>query len=713
MTINLTKTAQEILNRRYLQNGETVEDLFRRVSKAVSSVEPPNNIQNWEHKFYDIMANLEFIPNSPTLFNAGKENGTLSGCFYFSIEDDMESILDVNKKIGIVEKHGGGIGVSLSHLRPKGFPIRSTQGIACGPISVMKMIHATNDMITQGGKRAGAMMAILRCDHPDVAEFIVCKDNNNDLNGFNISVSVTDSFMEAIESNLDWNLMWDSKIVKTVKARELFDSIVSHAWKNGDPGIIFIDEINRKNTTPHLGRLEGTNPCGEQPLYPDESCNLGSINLSKFVVDSRVDWDGLKDIVYTAVRFLDNVIDINRFPLPEIKEATERTRKIGLGVMGWADMLIKLGIKYDSDEALQLASDVMSFINFMAEEYSKELAIERGSYPGNNGDKIRNASRTTIAPTGSLSLIAGCNGGIEPLFALATERSNMSGKLEGVKFSDVNELFKSAVDDMDIGEWSNEECLTIRDNRGLDYFRTSPEISPEWHIKMQAEFQKYCNNAVSKTINMPNSLTEEDVKNAYLMAWKYLCKGITIYRDGSRDKQVLGAVKKEVSKINYDESNNHRKRGRKLCGSTTRINGGCGYVYVTVNNDENGPREVFAQLGKAGGCAAAYLEAIGRLASLCLKNNIPIESVVRQLRTISCPNKNRDDGSLILSCPDAIGKVLLMEIGKAEEFKNFDDNDLEKYKTPINSNGICPECSSILLMEEGCAKCTNCGFSRC
>jgi ribonucleoside-diphosphate reductase alpha chain len=759
MVAKLSKNALSILEKRYLKRDtsgnliETPDELFRRVAKAVAAAEreyvglydkntkeyanshPDKICKEWEDKFYEMMVDLEFLPNSPTMFNSGKDTGTLSGCFFFNVGDSMVEIMDVATKASLVQKHGGGVGYALSDLRAKGALIKSTHGKACGPIAVMKTYHAVDDMITQGGKRAGAQMAVLSCDHPDIEEFITCKEDDNTLTTFNISVAATDEFMKSVcEDN-----------VKHQKKVMLFEKIVEHAWKNGDPGLLFIDTVNKDNPTPWLGPLKGCNPCSELPLLDNESCNLGSINLGKFVlnvtdIDTKqpraiIGWEHLKDITELAVRFLDDVIDVNKFPVEVIKEATLKTRKIGLGVMGWADMLVKLGIPYNSDEAVKLAEEVMGNINKWALNASMKLADERGSYPAllsldDRSKKgkyfTRNATRTTIAPTGSLSLIAGCSSGIEPIYALVHKRSNMSGALEGLELEEAYPPFVDFMasstsqlnDRVIMGKITDGiklqdvvECPPIVKN----LFVTALDIPYTWHIKMQAAFQKHVDNAISKTINMPNSATIEDVRNAYILAWKMGCKGVTVYRDGSREKQVLSTVKESKKEsVKDDVTKGVRPRLKKMSGDTTRVNTGCGWVYITVNRDKLGIREVFVTLGKTGGCASAYLESIGRLVSLALKNNVDVHSVVRQLRYIRCPAMSRDGEQKILSCSDAIAIVLLEETGETQDSNGSDNQTLPKYEAPvINTAGMCPECGNVLVSEEGCLKCRECGYSRC
>ncbi|MEM3731790.1 MAG: vitamin B12-dependent ribonucleotide reductase [Candidatus Bathyarchaeia archaeon] len=574
----LTVNALEVLRARYLLKDETERiietpaDLFMRVARAVAKVDEKygENPKVAERTFFEMMAKLEFIPNSPTLFNAGTEIGQLSACFVLPVEDSLESIFEAVKNMAIIEKSGGGVGFDFSKLRPKGDIVRSTKGVASGPVSFMRVFDTATEVIKAGGKRRGAMMGILRVDHPDIIEFITSKQTPGLLSNFNISVAVTDEFMEKVENDEDYWLInpRNKEQVKKLKAREVWDLIARSAWASGDPGVIFIDEINRHNPTPEVGKIEATNPCGEQPLLPYESCNLGSINLSRMVVDGKVDWEKLRETVRNAVHFLDNVIDVNKYPLKEVEAITKANRKIGLGVMGFADMLIKLGIRYDSEEALQFAERLMKFINEEAHKKSMEIAEERGSFP--NFEKsiwkdkckaMRNATVTTIAPTGSISIIAGCSSGIEPIFAISFIRN----VLGGTRLFETNPLFELIAKER--GFYSAkllEEIAKTGSLQKIDgvpedvkrIFVTALDIAPEWHVRMQAAFQKYTDNAVSKTVNMPTNATVEDVRGVYELAWKLKCKGITVFRYGSKPEQVLyiGEVKAKETKFVAAES---------------------------------------------------------------------------------------------------------------------------------------------------------------
>jgi len=632
--INLTENALRVLERRYLKKDkqgqviETPEEMFHRVAQAIASAEliynPKTDVKAREKEFYQLMANLEFLPNSPTLMNAGRELGQLSACFVLPVEDSMESIFDAVKNTALIHKSGGGTGFSFSRLRPETDRVGSTGGVASGPVSFMRAFDTATDVIKQGGMRRGANMAILNVDHPDIMKFIEAKSDPNAFTNFNLSVAVTTEFMEAVRAGADYNLVnpHTNEVADKLNAKEVFDKIVALAWKTGDPGIVFIDRINQDNPTPHLGKVESTNPCGEQPLLPYESCNLGSINLARMLQTTNgiaeIDYVKLAETVKLTVRFLDNVIDANKFPLPQIEEMTKKTRKIGLGVMGFADMLIKLGIPYDSEEALQTASNIMHFINEEAYKASVELAKERGGFPAFSGSiydvpdgpKLRNASCTTIAPTGTLSIIAGCSSGIEPLFALSYIRNI----LDGAQLVEVNPYFEEVAKKEDFySEELMQQLATGTQLHTLEdipdnikrLFVTAHEIIPEWHVRMQAAFQKSTDNAVSKTVNFPQEATQEDIAKVYMMAHQEGLKGITIYRDRSREAQPLSTS--QVEKVE-GVGPAPRKRSKITSGITERVTTGCGYLYVTVNSDEQGICEVFSTLGKAGGCASAQLK---------------------------------------------------------------------------------------------------------
>jgi ribonucleoside-diphosphate reductase alpha chain len=561
--LKLGVNAIKVLQRRYLlrnERGETIEtpsQLFRRVAHAIASVENKYDrkvdVKRTENEFYEAMSNLEFLPNTPTLMNAGTDLGQLSACFVIPIEDSLQGIFDAIKWTAIIHQSGGGTGFSFSNLRPKGDIVKSTGGVASGPVTFMTIFDQTTNVIKQGGRRRGANMGILRVDHPDILEFVTCKTKEGFLTNFNFSVAVTDKFMRAVEKNDEYALInpRNKQVVQKLNAKEVFDLIVASAWKTGDPGVIFIDEINRHNPTPKLGEIESTNPCGEQPLLPWESCNLGSVNLSKVVKERSIDWRKLRYLVHLGVRFLDNVIDANKYPHPQIKKITHANRKIGLGVMGFADMLLKMRIPYNSVKALRIGEQIMKFIKNEGHKASQHLGKQRGNFPNFRNSiwkrkykHMRNATVTTIAPTGTISIIAGCSSGIEPLFAISFVRNVM----EGTRLLEINEVFHeiartSGFSSMELfteiaETGSLQNILHIPDDL-KKIFVTALDISPDWHVRMQAAFQKYTDNAVSKTINFPKNATIEDVRKAYMLSYKLQCKGITVYRYGSKADQVL------------------------------------------------------------------------------------------------------------------------------------------------------------------------------
>ena len=731
--VNLTENARHVLEKRYLKKDkqgkiiETPEDMLRRVAQAIASAElnynPNADARAQEEQFYQLMATLEFLPNSPTLMNAGRELGQLSACFVLPVEDSMESIFDAVKYTALIHKSGGGTGFSFSRLRPEQDRVGSTGGVASGPVSFMRVFDIATDVIKQGGTRRGANMAILRVDHPDIMKFIVAKEDLSVLTNFNLSVAVTGQFMKAVKAGTDYDLInpYTKEAVAKLNAGEVFDKIVDMAWRTGDPGVVFIDRINENNPTPQLGAIESTNPCGEQPLLPYESCNLGSINLTRMLRKTdeafEIDYPKLAQTVKASVRFLDNVIDVNKFPLPEIEEMTKKTRKIGLGIMGFADILVMLGIPYNSEAALQVGEDIMRFINEQATEASVELAEERGVFPAfagsiydtTGGPRLRNATRTTIAPTGTLSIIAGCSSGIEPLFALSYTKNI----LDGARLVEVNPYFEEAA--RKGGFYSEELMQQLADGVHLDdvngiptevkqVFTSAHEITPEWHVKMQAAFQRSTDNAVSKTVNFPQEATREDVAKVYRLAYEDGLKGITIYRDRSRDAQVLTTGKSPKVE---DTRRTPRKRAKRTTGITECVNTGCGHLYVTVNSDEEGIFEVFSLLGKAGGCAAAQLESIGRLISLSVRAGVDVASVVKQLRGIRCPSVAWENGRSVLSCADAIASVLEKHISGDDKPK------MEDYGVAKNLAGQCPECSNMLVYQEGCFHCPACGYTKC
>lgn len=749
--------AQKVLAKRYLTRGpdgkptETIEELFRRVAKAISAAE--NNYHNSKYKveeledeFYRIMTDLDFLPNSPTLMNAGKELGQLSACFVLPVEDSMEGIFEAVKNAALIHKSGGGTGFSFSRLRPANDLVSSTSGVSSGPISFMKVFNVATETIKQGGTRRGANMGILRVDHPDILDFITCKEKNDELTNFNISIAITDPFMEALERDGEYNLInpRSKEVVHSLKASKVFNMIVDRAWRNGEPGIVFIDRINRHQPTPAVGEIESTNPCGEQPLLPYESCNLGSINLARFVINvdgkAEVDYNRLREVIALSVRFLDNVIDQNRYPIPEIDKTTKANRKIGLGVMGWADLLIMLNLSYDSEKALELADILMGYIKREAWSASQELAKERGAFP--NFEKsvfaekkmapLRNATVTTIAPTGTISLISSCSSGVEPLFAIAYEKHVMDNE----KLVEVHSDFIKVARER--GFYSEELMEKVAKQGNLKGIKEVPEdvarvfvtshlISPEWHIRMQAAFQKHTDNAVSKTVNFPFDATKKDVETVFRLAHTLGCKGVTVYRDGSRDEQVLNVGNgKKAEKASSETSRvTPRARPERTVGVTERVKIGCGNLYVTVNSDEKGICEVFTSLGRNGGCPSQS-EAAARLVSMALRAGVDVQEIIDQLKGIRCMSTIKkgamSGGIKVLSCPDAIGKAIeeyhlsakdsfVKNAQRSNETRSPEKKDLLLDNSEPGSG--CPECGEYLEHDGGCVICKYCGYSKC
>ncbi len=738
--LNLSDNARHVLERRYLKKDkqgnvvETAEEMFRRVARAIAGAETifdaAADAAAWETEFYGLMTSLKFLPNSPTLMNAGRELGQLSACFVLPVDDDMESIFNAVKYTALIHKSGGGTGFSFSRLRPATDRVGSTGGVASGPVSFMKAFDSATDVIKQGGMRRGANMAILRVDHPDIKNFIEAKKDLTTLTNFNLSVAVTDRFMAALKDDTDYELInpRTKEPDGTLNAKEIFGMIVDNAWATGDPGVVFIDEINRGNPTPALGEIESTNPCGEQPLMPYESCNLGSVNLSLMLREENgacvIDWDELRRVVHTAVRFLDDVIEVNKYPLPQIDEMSRKTRKIGLGVMGFADMLLKLGVAYDTEAGIQVAEEVMGFVNDEARRASVALAETRGTFPAfegsiydaPDGEKMRNAARTTIAPTGTLSLIAGCSSGIEPLFALSFTRNI----LDGAQLVEANAHFEAAA--RDGGYYSDDLMQRLAQGEHLEdiagvpdeakrVFVTAHHITPDWHVRMQSAFQHHTDNAVSKTVNFPASATREDVAEVYQSSHRVGLKGVTIYRDGCRAGQVLttGNQGTTPAAANLEQTYRPpRSRAKVTTGITERVRTGCGWIYVTVNSDEEGICEVFATLGKTGGCALSHLESMSRLLSLSLRAGIDVGDIVKQMRGIRCPSVAWEEGKSILSCADAIASVLEKHTTGYDGKPKATDYGLAK-----NIAGQCPDCTTLLVYQEGCFICPGCGYTKC
>ena len=764
----ISENAKKVLEQRYLtkdENGnpvESVEGLFHRVAHAIAEADLIHdysaNVDEVEETFFNMMYNLEFLPNSPTLMNAGKELGQLSACFVLPIEDSMESIFETVKQAALIHKSGGGTGFSFSRIRQEGSIVKSTGGVASGPISFLKVFDAATESIKQGGTRRGANMGILRIDHPDILKFIDCKKDNRDINNFNISVGITEEFMLAVQVRGEYDLIdpHTGMAVGRLNAGEVFDKIVDAAWRNGEPGIVFLDRLNRDNIVPGRGEFEATNPCGEQPLLPFESCNLGSINLTKMLVLENgryvFDVDKIEETVRNAVHFLDNVIDVNRYPLPQIDKTTKDTRKIGLGVMGWADALLMMGLPYNSDEAVILGERIMQMITAVGRKESERLASERGTFPlfrestFADGKPLRNGTITTIAPTGTLSIIAGCSSGIEPVFAYVFVRNVM----DGMEMLEVNPVLEAELEKA--GILSEELLQQIAANGSLhgieeipeeirNVFVSTHEISPEYHVKMQAAFQRHTDNAVSKTVNFSNDATRDDVAMVYNLAFETGCKGVTIYRDGSRSEQVLniGEVKHDDSP--FDDENVMkvetriipRERPDYVSGVTEKIKIGCGNLYITVNYDDIGICEIFTNTGKAGGCPSQS-EATARLASIAFRSGIDVKTIVDQLKGIRCPSTIRQQGMKCTSCPDAMARVIEQEYEKQVQLGNWKPMDEQAYEQKESvmdvvahetfgaeapkekaepENMVCPECGGVLEHESGCVICRQCAYSKC
>jgi ribonucleoside-diphosphate reductase alpha chain len=822
----LSDNAQIVLAKRYLkkdEEGNPVEEpevMFWRVARTIAGADARYgasevHLDELARQFYELMTTGQFEPNSPTLMNAGRPLGQLSACFVLPVEDCLsngkDGIYDTLKAMALVHQSGGGTGFGFSRLRPTDSVVRSTMGVASGPVSFMKLYDASTEVVKQGGTRRGANMGILRVDHPDIRSFITCKDDTTQVTNFNISVAITDAFMDAVEKGESYDLInpKTGEVAGQENAREIFDMIVHGAWKTGEPGVFFIDRANEYNPVPKLGSYEATNPCGEQPLLPYDVCNLGSINLGKFVkadaprnlsVDERIDWDHLRTVVHLATHFLDNVIDANRYPLEEIHNLAHTIRRIGLGVMGWADMLIRLGVSYSSDEGVELGRKVMKFVNEESRIASAKLAETRGTFPAweesiwgpegraatrPDGTRVRpemalrNCNLTTVAPTGTISIFAGCSSGIEPLFAVAFMRNQA-----GVLMPDVNPDFVALAREQ--GWYSDELMERIAEEGHIHFdevpeevqevFVTAHDITPEWHVRMQAAFQEHTDSAISKTTNFPREATEEEVREIYELAFQLGAKGVTVYRDGSREGQVLstGKTAKEVAgrseeAVAEDEARiaelealladareqvhvmrgelerwehqatekdltaaaqrHKRQRPSMLKGRTVKMNSPLGDLYVTINEDEMGrPFEVFCTLGKAGGAAMADAEAIGRLVSLALRSGIPITRIKEQLRGISCDRAVGVGPNKVLSAPDAIGQAIERYLEEKEGVQAELPMPTAAPATgatqpaPVSRAydrgqsfiGACPECGAgQLAYEEGCMKCHVCGYSEC
>ena len=760
---NWSKQALKVIEERYLVKDENLEpvetpdEMVWRVAWEVASAEARfgkkrKQVMSLAKEFYSLMVSREFLPNSPTLMNAGTGNGLqYSACFVLPVEDSMEGIFDALKYQAIIHKTGGGTGFAFSRLRPSGSIVKTSSGTASGPISFMRIFDAATNEVKQGGKRRGANMGILRVDHPDILEFIHCKEEGG-ITNFNISVAITDKFMDAYYKGENYDLIdpRTKNVAGSLSTRKVFDEITQGAWRTGDPGLIFVDRINKgsANPVPALGPVESTNPCGEQPLYPFDACNLGSIFLGNFVEDRQVDWEKLSRVTKLSTRFLDNVIEVNPYPLDAIRKTVFNIRRIGLGIGGWADMLIELGIAYDSDEAMVLAEKVMKFISDEAVSTSEELARERGAFPlwpvsiYKEGKPRRNSTVTTIAPTGTISIIAGASSGIEPLFAIAYQHI-VKDKHLSRNLSFINPKFEQVAKEK--GFWSQElmdkvaERGVVRDIEEIPQevravFGTAHEIDIDWHVKAQSAFQKYTENAVSKTINLRHNATVEDVKKAYLMAWETDCKGITVFRDGSKDTQVLNLGVKETKTIEALVL----ERPLKVEGATYKIATPLGNAFITVNHTENGdPFEVFIMIGKAGSEVAAMAEALGRMISTTLRfgNHLPARErareIMEQLRGIGGGRSVGFGPNKVRSLPDAIARAIGLHFGFVLHPNGQAGAVMAAYSAPPEGGSnlsdptsapagltkigdICPSCGApAMVYEEGCSKCHACGHSEC
>ena len=748
----LKPNTEVVLQKRYLRKSldgklsETPRDLFWRVASAIAAEEGKYERSSREPEalardFYDLMTGWKFLPNSPTLMNAGTDLGQLSACFVLPVGDSIEEIFDAVKYAAMIHKSGGGTGFSFSRLRPKESRVGSTGGVASGPVSFLRIFNTATEQIKQGGTRRGANMGILRVDHPDILDFIRAKEKEGEFNNFNLSVGLTEAFMQAVEKDEHYDLRAPNtgEVVDRLRARAVFDLLVKKAWQSGDPGIVFLDRINRDNPTPDQGEIESTNPCGEQPLLPFEACNLGSINLACFYLPGHnddadpardgIDWAELRRVVHLSVRFLDNVIDASLFPLPRIAETVRKNRKIGLGVMGFADLLFELGVPYNSREGIALAERVMGFVQEEGHKASAELAKERGpfpAYPASTYAKAkkgpyRNATVTTIAPTGTLSIIAGCSSGVEPLFALCFTRNI----LDGERLVEVNPYFEAALAATGLASHELMDSVVAKGSiQDMDFlpaklrkvFVTAMDIEPVWHLRMQAAFQRHTDNAVSKTVNLSNTATEQDIFDIYWLAYKEGCKGVTVYRDGCKSIQVLAtgegqkkmdgepaAPSGQVAVQTGRAQAAVRKRPDIVQGFTQKVQTGLGAMYLTVNEVGGEPFEVFATIGKSGRSITAKAEAIGRLVSLALRSGVHVRDVVAQIKGIGGEHPVFRGKGLLLSIPDAIAWVLEKRYLKDEHIGEV--NDLEAQR--------CPECNEPLVFQEGCLICPACGFSRC
>lgn len=729
----LSYNASIVMNKRYLRKGldgqsiESAKELFWRVAWSIAQEEQKYTQSAYDSKdlsksFYNLMSSGQFLPNSPTLMNAGTELGQLAACFVLPVQDSMEGIFDSIKHAALIHKSGGGTGFSFSRLRPKNSRVGSTGGVASGPVSFLKIFNTATEQVKQGGTRRGANMGILRVDHPDILEFIRLKERDGELNNFNLSIALTEDFMEAVEQDSEFELIAPNtrEVTEKVRAREVFSLLVQKAWECGDPGIIFLDRINRDNPTPEQGEIESTNPCGEQPLLPYEACNLGSINLARCYDKDKedgIDWELLKEIIHLGVRFLDNVIDASKYPLVQVKEKVTQNRKIGLGVMGWADLLFELEIAYNSYQAINLAERVMEFVQSESRSASRDLARERGPFPAyehsvyaqKNMGPYRNATTTTIAPTGSLSILAGCSSGVEPLFALSFERNilDKENMLESnpcfeAKLKQENSYSEKLL--QEVAKTGSIQHITYLPEKLKEVFVTAMDFEPKWHVRMQAAFQKKTDNAVSKTVNLPHSATQEEIYDIYWLAYQNGCKGVTVYRDGCKASQVLSTG--EARDKAEQKSRTVQVRPELVYGFTQKVKTGLGDLYLTVNEVNGKPFEVFATIGRSGRSITAKAEAIGRLVSLALRSGVAVKDIVNQLKGIGGEHPVFQKKGLLLSIPDAIANVL------ENRYLQGQGNPPAEGDKKLGSS-ICPECGKELIFQEGCHLCLACGYTQC
>lgn len=760
---NWTQNATRVMEERYLkkENGrllETPDGMFRRVALSIAKAEvhwgkTAEEIDGIASHFYESMVTGRFMPNSPTLMNAGKDNGLqFSACYVLPVEDSIRGIFDAIKNAAIIHQSGGGTGFSFSRLRAKGSIVSTTQGEASGPVSFLRVFNAATNSIKQGGTRRGANMGILDYNHPDIMEFILVK-RKREITNFNISLAITQDFIDAAQEGRDYDLIDPAtkKVMGRLNARAVFDEIVESAWQSGDPGLIFIDRINQgpANPVPSMGPVEATNPCGEQPLYPNEACNLGSLNLLAFAIEKdgawQIDWEEMERTVRLCTRFLDDVIEVNPYPLPEIDAAVKANRRIGLGVMGWAHLLFRLGISYDSQEALDLGRRVMGFINRIGHDESEKLAEERGPFPNwsesiyATGRPIRNSTITTIAPTGTISIIAGCSSGIEPIFALSFRHISGERKLDFVDpvFESISKekgFFSPALREKITEHGSLEEIPDVPAD-ARDLFKASHQVNPEWHIRMQGAFQEFTDNAVSKTVNLPNQATREDIKRAYLLAHEVGCLGITVFRDGCLSEQVLnvGTKKAAVAEAPKVEAKpvataapappaastagtaKVKPRPYRRSGTTISKETPLGTIHITMNDDDDGPAEVFITIGKAGSDIMAMAEGYGRVISLYLRTQSVMSrrervvEIVSQLRGIGGFRSIGFGQARIASLPDAIARA--MDEHWLETALDGNGHQTASH-IPLSGN-LCPKCGFTMAREEGCQKCHSCGYSEC